>query len=126
MSVDRLLGRLRWAVLTLHLGLAAALFALIARSGSMAALLLGALAVLPLLPGLPGLLRGRGYTASWNSMLVAFYCALLLAEAYMQPAYKPLLLALAALAALHFVLLMLYAKGAKAIARERGGRSAGL
>lgn len=118
MSAAGFVARLRWAALALHLGLVAGLFALIGRGASTAALLLATLAVLPLLPSLPGLLRGRAYTASWTSMLVAFYCALLLAEAYMLPRQKLALLGLAGLSAVQFVVLMLYAKGAKALARS--------
>ena len=113
-----LLGRLQWAVWLLHGGLAGGLFALVAGPGRLPLLILGALLVLPLLLALPGLLRGRAYTASWATLLVAFYCALLLAEAVSQPAHRVALLVLSAVAALDFVALMLYAKAAKAV--ERG------
>ena len=46
-------------------------------------------------------------------MLIAFYCAMLLAEAYMLPTLKGALIALSVVSALHFVALMLYAKAKK-------------
>ena len=75
--------------------------------------MLAVIAVLPLLASLPGLLRGRAYTAGWACMVVSFYCALLLAEAYMLPSLKGALLALSVVAALDFVALMLFAKAKK-------------
>ena len=117
MRIESVVKRLKWLVWAAHFGLASGLYALIAGSGRESALVLATLAVLPLLLPVPGLLRGRAYTASWTSMLVAFYCALLLSEAYMQPAYKLPLLLLAVVAAADFVALMLFAKGAKALAR---------
>lgn len=111
------LSHLHRLTVCLHLLLLLALFGLVAASGSMARLLLGAMACLPLLLPLPGLLRQRGYTASWASLVVVFYAALLLAEAYMQPHLRSALLALAVLAALDFTALMLYAK-----AQKRSGR----
>lgn len=118
MSAKQMLMRLKWAMWALHLGLAAGLFALIARSGSISHLVLAALVILPLLLPLNGLLRARAYTASWASMLVTFYCALLLSEAYMMPALKLPLLLLASVAAFDFVALMLFAKGQKAAIKE--------
>ena len=114
MNAHQQLMRLKWAMWALHISLAAGLFALIARSASLSHLLLATLAVLPLLLPLIGLLRARAYTASWASMLVSFYCALLLSEAYMLPALKLPLVLLATVAALDFVALMLFAKGQKA------------
>jgi uncharacterized membrane protein len=73
------------------------------------------LSVLPLLLPLPGLLRSRGYTASWASLIVIFYSALLLAEAYMLPSMKGALVALALVAALDFAAMMLYAKAQKRV-----------
>jgi uncharacterized membrane protein len=112
------LSHLHRLTVFLHLALLLALFGLVAGGGLGARLLLGAAACLPLLLPLPGLLRQRGYTASWASLVVVFYAALLLAEAYMQPHERTVLLELAVLAALDFVALMLYAK-----ARKRAERS---
>jgi len=109
-------GFVRWlhgATVFLHGALTLALFVLIAGRGTRAHLVLAVVAVLPLLAALPGLLRGRAYTAGWASMLVSFYCALLLAEAYMLPRLKGALIVLAVVAALDFVALMLYAKARK-------------
>ena len=115
--------RLKWAAWVLHGALIGGLFTLVAGHGRPSLLLLAVLLVLPLLLALPGLLRGRGYTASWASMLVAFYCALLLAEMAVQPKHHLSLLLLAGVAALDFVVLMLFAKGAKA--RDRAGSALG-
>ncbi len=97
----------------LHGALIIALFALVAGRGSRAHLLLAVLTALPLLAAVPGLLRRRAYTASWASMVVAFYCAMLMAEAYMLPRLKGALLALSVLAVLDFVALMLFTKAQK-------------
>ena len=105
-----LLRHLRHGIWATHGGLTLGLAWLIAGDGRTARVLLAAAAVLPLLLAWPGLLRGRAYTAAWASLLVAFYCALLLAEAYMQPAHKGALLVLATLAALDFAALTLFAK----------------
>jgi uncharacterized membrane protein len=97
----------------LHLALILALFAFIAWRGTLSHLVLAGLAVLPLIWPLPGLWRGNARTAGWASMLVSFYCALLLAEAYMLPRFKGPLVALSVLAAFDFVALMLFAKAKK-------------
>lgn len=108
-----LVTRVHRATVVLHIALTLGLFALIAARGTLAPLVLATLAVLPLLAVWPGLFKGRAYTAGWASMLVAFYCAMLLAEAYMLPKIKGPLLALAVVAVLDFVALMLYAKAKK-------------
>lgn len=104
--------RLKFVLWGLHGLLTLGLFWLILGSGGLSRVLLALLATLPLLAAWPGLLLGRGYTAAWASMIVAIYCALLLAEAYMQPLHKPVLLALACIAALDFVALILFPKAA--------------
>ncbi len=113
MKIKNFVAKLHLTTLCLHGALTLALFALLAGRGTRAHLLLGLLAVVPLLAAVPGLLRRRAYTAGWASMLVSFYCALLLAEAYMLPSAKAALIALAVVAALDFVALMLYAKAKK-------------
>jgi uncharacterized membrane protein len=72
--------------------------------------LLSVLAALLLFLPLPGLLRGREYTHSWASMMVAFYCALWLAEGWAHPSQQRLAFAIAGLAALDFVGLVLYVR----------------
>lgn len=113
MSNPKLVNVVHRATLLLHVGLTVGLFALIAGRGTRAHWVLAVVAVLPLLASLPGLLRGRAYTAGWACMVVSFYCALLLAEAYMLPSLKGALLALSVVAALDFVALMLFAKAKK-------------
>lgn len=78
--------------------------------------LLVVLTALPLLAALPGILRGRERTYGWASMLVAFYCALWLAEGYARPATQTLAFAMAGVAALDFSALVLFARWTK---RER-------
>lgn len=118
MNAAQFLSALHRATVFLHGALALALFILIAGRGSRAHMLLAVVAVLPLLAALPGLWRRRAYTAGWACMVVSFYCALLLAEAYMLPSIKGALLVLAVVAALDFVALMLYAKAQKAVDRQ--------
>ena len=124
MSQSALVTRVHRATVFLHGALTIALFALVAGRGTAAHLLLAVVVSLPLLAAWPGLLRQRAYTASWASMVVAFYCAMLLAEAYMLPKIKGALLALAVVAVLDFVVLMLYAK-AKKTADAMAARTAG-
>ena len=113
MSSPTLVTRMHRATLFLHGVLTIALFALVAGRGTRAHWVLAVLAVLPLLWPAPGLWRGNARTAGWASMLVAFYCAFLLAEAYMLPRLKGALVALSVVAALDFVALMLFAKAKK-------------
>lgn len=113
MSQSALVTRVHRATVFLHGALTIALFALVAGRGTTAHLLLAVVVCLPLLAAWPGLVQKRAYTASWASMVVAFYCAMLLAEAYMLPKIKGALLALAVVAVLDFVALMLYAKAQK-------------
>ncbi len=113
MSASSFVSRLQRSTVILHGALTLALFALVAARGTRAHLVLAVVAVLPLVAAMPGLLRGRAYTAGWASMVVSFYCALLLAEAYMLPSIKGALMVLSMVAALDFVALMLYAKAKK-------------
>lgn len=68
-----------------------------------------AFALLLFLP-LRGLLRGEPRTYGWASMLLTFYCAALLSNAYSEPVRRALMLALAALAAFEFCALVLYVR----------------
>lgn len=78
-------------------------------------------AALLLLP-LPGLWRGREYSYQWSSMLVAFYCALWLAEGWANADGRFAAFAMAALAAADFVSQVLHVR---LRGRERPARAAG-
>ncbi|HSW11723.1 MAG TPA: DUF2069 domain-containing protein [Solimonas sp.] len=67
------------------------------------------LALLLFLP-LPGLLRGNARTHAWVSMLIAFYCAGLLSNAYSSAAGRGLSFGLAAVAAIEFCAVMMYVR----------------
>lgn len=96
-------GSARIVALTAHLLLIAALIAV----GGILPWLGAALLLLPL----PGLWRGREYSYQWSSMLVAFYCALWLAEGWANPGgARALAFGVAALAAIDFVSQVLYAR----------------
>jgi uncharacterized membrane protein len=97
-------ARLRLATLALHAALLGGL--------PLAGGLTGALVALPLLAPAPGLWRGRPYTYAWASMLVVFYVAGLLIDR------RPLTLALAAVAALEFCVLVLYVRARSVEARR--------
>ncbi len=105
-------------MLALHLALITSLM-LAAQS------LLGIIAALLLLLPLPGLLRGRAYTAAWASMGLTFYCALLLAEGYANPAQQTPAFALATLAAADFVALILFVRISARSSRASGEQTAG-
>ena len=95
----------RWArrlALCMHFALLAALPAV--------GRLPGLLIALPLLLPLPGLWRGRPYTHAWASMLIVFYAAAFVAEAWSQPERRAVAIALAALAAVEFAALILYVR----------------
>ena len=68
------------------------------------------LAALLLAPPLPGLMRERLYTYQWASMLVVFYCAMWLAEGWVDRDGRGHAFAIAALAAADFVSLVLYVR----------------
>ena len=94
---------LRALALAAHLALIVVLPILVpTRLGLTSALLL----CLPLW----GLVRGSLYTGKWASMLLVFYCALLLAGGYADPAQRRLLFGLATLAAVDFSALVLYVR----------------
>lgn len=82
---------------------------------------LGIASALLLFVPLPGLLRGHAYTYKWASMLLVFYCALLLSGGYADPAQRGFLFGLAALAAADFIGMVLFVRfGAReALARRR-------
>ncbi|SEQ74381.1 Predicted membrane protein [Solimonas aquatica] len=98
-----------------------ALSLLLITTGGKLALLAGLLLCWPL----PGLLRGRSYTYAWASMLLAIYCALLLADGYARPQAQHWSFGLALLAALEFVALMLYVRfSARASLAQKAGSGA--
>jgi uncharacterized membrane protein len=92
----------RIAALIAHAALLAAQLAV----GTTLAWLGAALLLLPL----PGLWRGREYSYQWSSMLVAFYCALWLAEGWANSGGRLAAFAIAALAAASFVSQVLYVR----------------
>jgi uncharacterized membrane protein len=83
--------------------------ALIAAQGVVGSTLAWIGAALLLLP-LPGLWRGHAYSYQWSSMLVAFYCALWLAEGWANTSGRLAAFAIAALAAADFVSQVLYVR----------------
>ncbi|HEY0975074.1 MAG TPA: DUF2069 domain-containing protein [Solimonas sp.] len=109
----------RAAALALHLAL---FISMLLTSTS----LLGLVAAFVLLMPLPGLLRGREYTHAWASMLVAFYCALWLAEGWARPDVRDAAFLHATLAAFDFVSLVLYVRlrGRERIARTAASGAA--
>lgn len=76
----------------------------------------GSLLALPLFLPLAGILRGRRYTYSWASMMLAFYAAGYLSVGYAEPQNKWVAFGIATVAALDFVALVLYVRF---LARER-------
>ena len=96
------------------LGNGALIAGLLAWCGWVAGLLLS----LPLLLILRGLLKKDLYTAKWASLLLVFYTALLLAEAYAIRSRHWIALGLSAVAAIEFVCLNLFVRLS---ARERAG-----
>ena len=108
--MSRRLSAWAWFMaLTLHLALA---FGLAFWTG----LLPGLLLALPMAAALPGLYRKSTYTAGWTTMLLVFYCAGLMAEAFAIPARRHVALILSVVAALEFVSLVLFVR---LTARER-------
>lgn len=98
-----------WVSVAAHLGLIAALWL-------WAGALSGFLITLPLLAALPGLIRRHSYTAGWLTLVLVFYVAALLAEAYSAPNRRAIALGLSELATLEFVALVLFVRF---LARER-------
>jgi uncharacterized membrane protein len=83
---------------------------LIVRLSAMVGATIGLLLVLPLLAPLRGLWRGDRYTYAWNAMLIVFYCAGFLAEAYMRPTIARPFPAAAIVAAIEFVSAVLFVR----------------
>ena len=71
---------------------------------------LGLIGAFGLFLPLPGLLRGRERTHAWASMLLSFYCAALLSNAYTEPVHRGFSITLATLAAVEFSALVLYVR----------------
>lgn len=71
---------------------------------------LGALFAMLLLLPLPGLLKGSERTHAGLSMLIAFYCAALLSNAYSGTALRGANLVLAGIAAVEFAALVLFVR----------------
>lgn len=101
--------RLRLAVIGLHTLLCVLM---VLRADTV---LTGLAFVLLLLP-LPGLVAGHLRTYGWASMLMAFYSAFWLAEWVMPGGRQPMVLLMAAVTALDFTAIVLYARLAR---RER-------
>ena len=104
-------------VLALHLALITALLIAVRSS-------LGIAAALLLFLPLPGLLKARAYTAAWASMGLVFYCALLLAEGYVNPAQRTPAFALAALAGADFIALIFFVRVSSRLSRELSAQMA--
>ena len=83
--------------------------------------ILGVVISLPLLWIVRGLLKSNLYTAKWASLLLVFYTALLLAEAYAIRSRHWIALGLSAIGAIEFVSLNLFVRLS---ARELAARSA--
>ena len=83
---------------------------LIAGIGWKVGVSVGLVLLLPLVAALPGLWRGRPYTYAWASMLLVFYCAGLLTEAYMRSSQGTQFRMLAFVSALEFVSLVLFVR----------------
>ena len=103
---------MRTLALAAHLALIAALL-FVDRSP------LTVLGALLLLAPLRGMWRGRLYTCAWASMLLAIYCALLLADGYARPQVQLKAFLMAGLAAADFVGLVLFVRFS---AREAAAR----
>lgn len=93
----------RVTALVMHLALIVALI-----WGSQSSL--GLIGAFGLFLPLPGLLRGRERTHAWASMLLSFYCAALLSNAYTEPVHRGFSITLATLAAVEFSALVLYVR----------------
>ena len=109
-------GALRITTLIAH-------FALIALLVAMTGASIGLLLVVPLLAPVRGFWRGDRYTYAWSAMLIVFYCAGMLSEAYMRPTMAWTLRIAAFLAAIEFVSAVLFvrvqAMAARAAAEAR-------
>lgn len=73
-------------------------------------LLPGLLLALPLAAALPGLLRQRTYTAGWLTLVLVFYAAGLLSEAFTIPGRRQIGLGLSIVAMAEFTALVLFVR----------------
>jgi uncharacterized membrane protein len=71
---------------------------------------IGLLLLAPLVAPLRGYWLGKPYTFAWASMLLVFYCAGFLAEAYMRPTLAWPLRTVATIAAFEFVSAVLFVR----------------
>ena len=109
------LSRIAWGVMLLATALL--IGGLVWWCGAVA----GTVLSLPLLAMLPGFIRRNIYTAKWASLVLVFYVAGLLAEAYAMHARHVFALALSCVATLQFVSLLLFVRWT---ARERQAATA--
>jgi uncharacterized membrane protein len=98
-----------WCALISHILLAGGLW-------YWAGALSGFLLTLPLWAALPGLIKRSTYTGGWTTLLLVFYVAVLLAEAFTVPARRQLAANFSELAMVEFVALVLFIRFT---ARER-------
>lgn len=104
MIATRPLSRYAWALaLLLHALLANALWI-------WAGLLSGLILVLPLAAALPGLIRHSTYTGGWLTLLLVFYIAGLMSEAFSMPARREVALGLSIVAMLEFIAVVLFVR----------------
>lgn len=75
-----------------------------------AGLLPGLILVLPLAAALPGLIRRSTYTGGWLTLMLVFYVAGLLSEAFTMPARREIALGLSIVAMLEFVAVVLFVR----------------
>jgi len=73
-------------------------------------LLPGLLLILPLAAALPGLLRRSTYTAGWATLLLVFYVAGLMSEAFAIPSRRHIGLGLSIVAMFEFIALVLFVR----------------
>ena len=75
-----------------------------------AGLLSGLILVLPLAAALPGLIQRSTYTGGWLTLLLVFYIAGLMSEAFTIPGRREIALVLSIVAMLEFIAVVLFVR----------------